>query len=549
VYSVPSLGDTWTDKIDTNGETIPPAIELFIQRAKAIQPSFELNDKNRDTIFNICHRLEGLPLAIELAAGQINLFSPALLLKKLDHRLDVLKGNFRDIPDRQKTIRNTIDWSFDLLSPAEQDLLLQISLYSAGCLLETVEHMKVSEDQDVYTLVASLIDKSLLMKEDDSFMVRYQMLESVREFAIEKLNLRNQYEAYRNCQANYYHQALKGIKLDRNKSNQAEILKYLEKEHPNIRFALDHLMQQKDLPKVAEITWNLWLFWWVNAHTKEAYTWMTRVWHAYHAGNVKFDDYTFAKLATNVGAMAFMQRDFEIFKETLVQHYNLIRQQPDDELVATASLIVGVVKTIIHEHDDADIILQISLERYKRIGLTSGVSFALSALGRNAIYDGKKLDIAREYYKESMVMAKQDENEISEIICLTGFALCEMMAKNSEAKKYLVEGIQLGQRVHFYEALAWSVEIWALVSINEGKYLHAVTLMGAVNHLREITQLPVWDDLNAIILDANQQLHHLLGNEVFEQAWNRGVAMSLDGMLEFAMEEGVVEVKKEMVGV
>ena len=536
VYSVPSLGDTWTDKIDTDGETIPPAIELFIQRAKAIQPSFELNDKNRDTIFNICHRLEGLPLAIELAAGQINLFSPALLLKKLDHRLDVLKGNFRDIPDRQKTIRNTIDWSFDLLSPAEQDLLLQISLYSAGCLLETVEHMKVSEDQDVYTLVASLIDKSLLMKEDDSFMVRYQMLESVREFAIEKLNLRNQYEAYRNCQANYYHQALKGIKLDRNKSNQAEILKYLEKEHPNIRFALDHLMQQKDLPKVAEITWNLWLFWWVNAHTKEGYTLLKKAWEYYQSNPETFDEYTFAMLATSVGTMAFLQRDLEIFNESLVTNFELIQRQNDDELVATASLITGVVKTIIREYDVADQLLQMSLDRFKKVGLNTGVSLALSALGRNAIYHGNQTAAAKNYYTESMAVAKQDHDEISVIICLSGFALCEVMEKNSGAKSYLRESILLSQSLHFYEALAWSIEISALVAINESKFLFAVTLMGAVDHLRNSTQLPVWDDLEAIIVEAKQKIQQQMDPAVFNQAWNAGAAMSLDKMVALAME-------------
>ena len=123
------------------------------------------------------------------------------------------------------------------------------------------------------------------------------------------------------------------------------------------------------------------------------------------------------------------------------------------------------------------------------------------------------------------------------------------MAKSSDAKKHLRESILMSQRVHFYEVLAWSFEIWALVSINEGNYIHAVTLMGAVDHFREITQLPVWDDLHAIILDANLQLHHILGQEVFDQAWNAGVDMSLDRIAEYAMEETMKEMRTEMVGV
>ncbi|HJW27841.1 MAG TPA: hypothetical protein VJ508_01190, partial [Saprospiraceae bacterium] len=483
------------------------------------------------------HRLEGLPLAIELAAGQINLFGPAILLQKLDHRLDVLKGNFRDIPDRQKTIRNTIDWSFELLSPAEQDLLLQLSLFPAGCCLITAETMEVGEGEDIYALLASLINKSLLMKQEDELMVRYQMLESVREFAIEKLKARNLYETYKQRQADYYHCALKNIKLQRNKRDQAEILKHLEREHPNIRLALDYLMQKKELRKITEIAWNLWLFWWVNAHTKEGYTWLKKAWDYYQENPEPFDEYTFAILATNVGTMAFLQRDLETFNQSLVANCDLIKRQQDDELVATAALINGVVKTIIKEYDQADQLLQLSLERFKKIGLTTGISLVLSALGRNAIYKGNQIAAAKEFYKESMAVARKDHDEISVIICLSGFALCEVMERNSGAKNYLRESILLSQSLHFYEALAWSIEIWALVSMNENKFIHAVTLMGAVDHLRTSTQMPVWDDLEAVMSNAKRQIRQNMDPALFEKAWNEGAQMSVDRMANYAMEE------------
>jgi len=378
-------------------------------------------------------------------------------------------------------------------------------------------------------------------------VMRFQMLEYIREFCIDKLKATDMYEAAKEKQADFYHDCLQRIKLQKNQVDQNDILRCLENEHNNLRQVMDFLLEKKELKKLTELAWTLWLFWWVNAHTKEGYMWMKKVWYAYHAGTEKFDDYTLSLLATNVGTMAFLQRDMEIFNASLVKYYDLIRNQSDDELVATASLIVGVVKTIIHEHEDAEIVLQISLERYKRIGLTSGISFAMSALGRNAVYNGHKLDIAKRYYSESMEIAKQDGNAISVIICLAGFALCEVMAKNSDAKDYLRESIQMSQQIHFYEAMAWSIEIWALVSINEGNYVHAVTLMGAVDHLRETTQLPVWDDLHAIILDANQQLHKLLGDDEFTHAWDNGVNMSFERMLDYAMEEGVREMKAGLV--
>ena len=537
-YIVPTLPDVCLDTPEDR-EALPPAVELFIQRAQAIQPFFTIHDKNRDAICRICRRLEGLPLAIELAAGQINLFTPAMLLEKLEHSLDVLKANYRDIPDRQKTMRNTIEWSYELLAPAEQTMLLRMSIFNSGCRLDAIEAIMDQEGADVYGVLGSLIDKSLVFKQEEGHQMRFQMLEYVREFAIDKLKATGTYERCKERQADYYHHCLQRIKLQQSRIDQKEILNCMENEQNNLRQVMDYLIDKKELKKLTEIAWALWLFWWVNAHTKEGYTWMKRTWDAYQAGHQKFDDYTLSMLATNVGTMAFLQRDLVTFQASLVQHYSLIRQQQDDELVATASLIIGVVKTIIHEHDDADLILKISLDRYTKAGLNTGMSLALSALGRNAVYDGQKLKEAKAYYEKSMALARPDDNEISVIVCLSGFALCEVMAKSSDAKKYLRESIRMSQNIHFYEALAWSIEIWALVSINESRYEHAVTLMGAVDHLRALTQLPVWDDLQAIILDANKQIHTLMDPVTFDRAWNAGVAMTLDEMAAYAMTERV----------
>lgn len=535
LYAVPTLPDIFTNEEEKNTNKYPAAIELFINRAKAIKPSFEVNDQNREIIYKICHRLEGLPLAIELAAGQINLFSPALLVQKLDHRLDVLKGNFRDIPDRQKTIRNTIEWSFDLLSPNEQDLLLNISLYHAGCLLTTLESVGDLGDE-LYATLDALINKSLLVKQDGQYLDRFQMLETVREFAFEKLNSQNLLESMQQKQADYYHSSLKDMRLQKNKIDQVEMLKCLEIEHTNIRLALDFLMQKRDIRKVTEISWSLWLFWWVNAHTKEGYTWLKKAWELYKEDEKSFDDHTFGILASNVGFMSFLQRDFQTFNETLGVNLEMIMQQDDDELVATATLVSGVVKTIMKQYVVADQLLQISLARFKKIELTMGISLALSALGRNAIYDKNRTSAAKAYYQESMDLAKKDNNEISVIICLSGFALCEVMEKNSDAKNYLRESILLAQSMHFYEALAWSMEIWSLVSINENRMTHAVTLMGAVDHLRNSTNLPVWEDLQAVIINARNTVEQQMPQEMFQAAWNEGAAMNLDKMVTYAME-------------
>lgn len=536
VVAVPPLSDSFTSENEHQADGLPPAVALFINRAQAIQPDFELTDFNKPLLFQICKRLEGLPLAIELAAGQINALSPQLLLKKLDHRLDILKGNFRDIPDRQKTIRNTIEWSFDLLTENEQELLLRISLFNAGALMESIEWMGADLKDDTLGLLDSLLNKSLLTKQDENMLVRFQMLESVREFSLEKLRGLGKLDDLKMLQGEYYRTALHTFKLQKNKIDQSEALALLEKEHPNIRQVLDFLLERNEVSKLTQIAWNLWLFWWVNAHTKEAYHWLRKAWDQQKQGNSPLDDKTLCLLVANVGIMSFLQRDFESYHATLQKNLDLIQLQDDDELVATALLIAGVVATIIKQYQIADKYLNSSLEKYKKIGLTTGISLALSGLGRNSIYMGNRLEEAKEYYQQSIELAKNDHNEISVIICLSGFALVEVMQKNSDAKNYLRESILLSQNLHFYEALAWSLEIWALVSINENKFVHAVTLLSAVEHLRETTQMPVWDDLQAIITDAKNNIKQQMPAELFNQAWNEGAQMTIDQMISFAME-------------
>jgi predicted ATPase len=535
LYKVPTLSDVVKEASVI--QLLPPAIELFLQRAKSVQPSFALTEQNKQTIFEICKRLEGLPLAIELAAGQVSLLSPALLLQKLDHRLDVLKGNFRDIPDRQKTIRKTIEWSYELLSKTEQCLLLQMSLYTGGCLLDAVEKMHLEEDMDVYNVLGALIDKSLVIRQEEETQVRFQMFESIREFALEKLEERNMVEMARNSMAGYYHQALDGIKLQKNKINQVVTLQYLEREHANIRQVLEYLVEKEDVQRLTDIAWNLWLFWWVNAHTREAYTWLMRAWDIYKRNPSILNEYSRSVLIANIGFMAFLQRDIPTFQETLGAEMQQIMKHPDVELVATAALVTGVVKTILKEYEVSDQMLRISLANYQRIGLNTGIGLAYSALGRNAVYNGNQTALGIQYYTESLRIARQDNNAISEIISLAGLALTEAMARDAHAKIHLRTCIEMSNRVHFYEALAWCLEIWSVVSMHENKPVHAITMMSAVEKLRNITQMPVWEDLQAVIMQVKATIEAQMDPVHFHQAWNHGASMNLEQMIAYTLAE------------
>ncbi|MBK9270356.1 MAG: DUF4062 domain-containing protein [Saprospiraceae bacterium] len=543
VYVVPPLTSQLKNS-ENNTEEIPSAVKLFIHRAKAVQPSFELNENNKEVLFKLCKRLEGLPLAIELAAGQINIFSPSLLLQKLELSLDVLKAQYRDIPERQKTMRNTIAWSYELLSKAQQELLLQISVFPSGMLLNSIENIPLSQGEEVYSLLSSLMDKSLLQKEEEGLMPRFQMLESVREFALAQMKEEGLWDHFHQVQAEYYLQSLPMIRLHQNEVDQVELLRCLEKEHPNIRQTLDYLMLHEELQKVTEIASNLWLFWWVNAHAKEGYNWLKKAWDLYKQKKMPLNEYTFALLAAHTGIMSFMQRDLQTFQESLGVNFELILRQENSELVATACLVTGVVKTILKDYTSANQLLTTSLNLFKKIKHHTGTSLVLSALGRNAIYGGGQTSLARKYYKESMEMARLDKNDISYIITLSGFALSEAMDKDPSAQEYLKESLKLSADIHFFEAIAWSLEIWSIVSINEGKLKRAITLMSAAEHLRNITSLPVWDDLHELIQYSKMEIVQQMDQNVYEECWTFGSTMNLDTMVHFALSDLVQQEQK-----
>ncbi len=168
-----------------------PAVALFVQRALAAKPDFELNRENASDVAEICARLDGLPLAIELAAARVKVLSPSSLLTRLASRLQLLTGGARDLPQRQQTLRAAMDWSYDLLDAGEQNLFRRLSVFVGGCNLEGVEAVcdtKSDLDLDLLDGMASMVDKSLVRQvEQTNSESRFVMLETIREYALEKL--------------------------------------------------------------------------------------------------------------------------------------------------------------------------------------------------------------------------------------------------------------------------------------------------------------------------------------------------------------------------
>src|SRR5438552_1268281 len=228
------------------------AVALFLQRAQAVKPDFQITNANARAIAEICVRLDGLPLAIELAASGMKLFPPQALLARLDQRLSVLTGTSRDVPTRQQTLRNTISWSYNLLDAAEQRLFRRLSVFVGGCTLEAVEAVCAAgedggEAGQVLESVASLIDKSLLQQtEQEGEEPRLLMLETIREYGLEVLAASGEMEITRQAHALYYLTLAEEAEPELAGPRQAIWLERLEGEHENLRAVMQWSLEQAE---------------------------------------------------------------------------------------------------------------------------------------------------------------------------------------------------------------------------------------------------------------------------------------------------------------
>ena len=250
-----------------------PSIALFVQRAAAGRPDFTLTSRNAGAVVAICRRLDGLPLAIELAAARVKILAPADLLARLERRLELLTGGARDLPERQQTLRGAIKWSYDLLTPAEQTLFRRLSLFAGGCTLEGAEAVcDTCEDLGVDLLdgVAALVDSSLLVQRvSDDAAPRFLMLETFREFGRERLVESGELAATERSHAAYMLVLAEEETLEMNPSQREAWLRGCDVEHDNFRAAIAHLVSAGDVEWALRLAGALFRFWEQRDHLTE----------------------------------------------------------------------------------------------------------------------------------------------------------------------------------------------------------------------------------------------------------------------------------------
>ncbi len=320
-------------------------VALFVQRAVAAKPDFELTAENAAAVSEICTRLDGLPLAIELAAARVKVLSPAALLTRLASRLQLLTGGAKDLPARQQTLRAAMDWSYDLLSPAEQKLFRRLSVFVGGCSLESVEAVcdaKADLELDLLDGMASIVDKSLVQQvEQPDGESRFVMLETMREYALDKLKSSGEEPYTKRAHAAYCLVLAEEDSAVQDAAKVADSLQRFESEYANFRAALEYLTESNNAEWGLRLGIALFRFWERREYLAEGRDTLSRILKL--PGAVAPNKFrmraTFA-----VGVLACEQRDYAVAEKYIGESIELARQLDDQTGLAVAQNALAVVR-------------------------------------------------------------------------------------------------------------------------------------------------------------------------------------------------------------
>lgn len=549
------------------------AARLFFERARAAEPDFELTETNSGHIAHICRRLDGLPLAIELAAARMRLFSPEALAERLEDRLGTLTGGPRDAPARQRTLRDTLEWSHSLLSTFEQDLFARFGVFAGGCNLTALQ--AVCDDIQEYDLVDgldSLIAKSLVYREGGpAAEPRLRMLETLQEFARERLEAQGDRTQAEQRHARHFAELAQNAAAELEDSDTVEWLERLEADHSNLRAALAWALDHGDVETGLQIVGGMARFWVLRGYLSEGYA---AARSALELAGPEVDLEIKTRAVIGAARLAYRQNNIDAASAHYAEGLELSRRLEEAAWIANCLIGVGMVETergiyesveekfeealaLYSDVDDlggmANAILNLawaairtgdyttaethlheSLRLCREANDRSGIGFCLSGLGE-VYLRVDELDKATEYLDESLTIRESLGDKWGMGATLGSIGWVALRQQNwPRAERRLSESLSLRRELGDKGGMAWCLEKLAEASLATGREARAGRLYGAARAIR--------DSIGSSIDPADQgpyearleRIHQALGDAEFERAWRQGAdqpALVLDDLL------------------
>ena len=567
------------------------AVRLFVDRAQAVRADFVLTDENAAIVAEICQRLDGLPLAIELAAARVRSLPPRTMLQRMERRLPLLTGGARELPARQRTLRDAIAWSYDLLEPGEQTLFRRLAVFR-GCALETAERVCAGEpstpgatsvalaplEMGVLDGLDSLVEKSLLRQEETPDSEPwYRMLETVREYALERL------EESREAGAAHRRHALAALRL----AETAEAKLYgpehgvwfrrLEHEHDNVRAALDWCVGQRYAEPALRLAVALWWFWSAHGHIREARERMLGLLARFPMGVANPRAELRARALHGAGMLASIQGDHTEARAHQEEALRIRRALHDDVGIFNSLEALGTVACI--QGDYAAALAYLGDARVIARQMDDSMSYAsvMNALG-NVHYEIGDLPAARAHFDESLdaysrtrdpqyhtfngamlskIVVAQDEGSYDEAHALLAETLagCRQVSNrrfealclailgglnlaqgdHEAAHHHLAESIGMYQELGHLAGISQVLERFVALAAARSQHDVAIRLAAASTALHEQAGAPLMPNSRSRLERAIEPARRGLSGEAADANWQAGRALSLDQAIELAL--------------
>jgi predicted ATPase/class 3 adenylate cyclase len=542
------------------------AVRLFVDRAVLSQPRFALTPRNAAAVAQITSRLDGIPLAIELAAARVKAIPVEEIAGRLDDRFRLLISGTRTIPPQHQTLQATLDWSYELLTPTEQMLLSRLSVFAGGFTLEAVEAVCAIDEsrrRELLDVLTSLIDRSLVQFEEDE--ARYRLLETIRLYARDKLVAAGEEPLIRGRHRDWYLQLAEKAERHLIGPDQKEWLERLEREHENMQAALEWSNLDPDGAGAGlRLAAALWRFWEIRGYWSEGRGWLDGA----LARTTQIETLERVQALNGAAYLAFFQSDVKRAEELLNESLALARRIGDKRGAAFCLTLLGLEACRISNYKQAQQLAEESLALSRELGSVEGIAGSLAVLGLVA-RDARDPVKAAEYLTESLSYFRQMGDQVGTGLVLTDLGLVLREAGDPEraraifeeglaffrelketfgiafslsnlgilawsernydrAEALFRESLELRRDIGDKRGIATSLIGLAVAALGQGQMRRAATLFGAAEALREtidVTPPPfIRDDYDRLVAD----LRTALGEEEFRKTWNQGRSLPFE---------------------
>jgi predicted ATPase/class 3 adenylate cyclase len=510
------------------------SVRLFLERARAVRPDFELTDSNAAAIAELCERLDGLPLAIELAAARVKLLTPDAMLTRLESRLKLLTGGARDLPERQQTLRGAIDWSYELLDERERTMFNRLSVFVGGRSLEAIEAVCDPDGElgiDALECVASLIDKSLLRQEEADGQPRFVMLETIHEYARERLESSGEADDLRRRHAGFFLELAERLTPALLNPSRGEI-DFVGREYANLRRALAWYEQTGNGPQLLRFVGALRSYWTLTGQIAEARNWI-EVALSLTEGERSEDR---AQAFRGASFFARVRGDYQTAFAEAERAVEMSRGFANRSLLASSleALAMSLARSIGDFHRAEALYLE-AIALAEQAGddiLTQSVRANLGDLELNRSNYAR----AAEIFESLLAEWTEGTQDWDRAYALGNIGVARIhLGEYERAENPLREGLEISRRLDFKEGVAYFLTALGTSAVLQGSPTEGLELLAAGEALRAQHGLALEPFELAMQDRAVDNVRSALDNAAFGRAWLRGTEANVDEVVAKAL--------------